>query len=92
METELTLLFSGGNTFLITASLYVCLRIFHCRPPLGDIYIDTFQPRQEELLEYVFANCDDEQLEQMKKLFIDLSPWSKGNKKSYDETYSLTQN
>ena len=34
------------------------------------------QPRQEELLEYVFANCDDEQLEKMKELFIDLSPWS----------------
>ena len=34
------------------------------------------QPRQEELLEYVFANCDEEQLEKMKELFIDLSPWS----------------
>lgn len=31
-------------------------------------------------VKYVFANCDDEQLEKMKELFIDLSPWSKKDK------------
>ena len=35
------------------------------------------QPRQEELLEYVFSNCDEKEIKQMKDLFIDLSPWSK---------------
>ena len=38
------------------------------------------QPRQEELLEYVFSNCDENEIEDMKKeLFINLSPWSKTN-------------
>ena len=35
------------------------------------------QPRQEELLEYVFSNCDDEEINKLKTLFIDLSPWNK---------------
>ena len=35
------------------------------------------QPRQEELLEYVFSNCDEKEIKQLKDLFIDLSPWSK---------------
>ena len=35
------------------------------------------QPRQEELLEYVFSNYDGEELKDMKDLFIDLSPWDK---------------
>lgn len=35
------------------------------------------QPRQEELLEYVFSNCDEKEIKQMKDLFIDLSPWDK---------------
>lgn len=38
------------------------------------------QPRQEELLEYVFANCDDNEIKQMKELFIDLSPFSRMKK------------
>ena len=38
------------------------------------------QPRQEELLEYVFSNCDENEINQMKDLFINLSPWSKLNK------------
>ena len=40
------------------------------------------QPRQEELLEYVFSNCDDTEIQKMKDLFINLSPWSKENKNS----------
>ncbi len=35
------------------------------------------QPRQEELLEYVFENCNEDEIKKMKDLFIDLSPWSK---------------
>ena len=35
------------------------------------------QPRQEELLEYIFSNFDENEQKQMKELFIDLSPWSK---------------
>lgn len=35
------------------------------------------QPRQEELLEYVFSNCDENEIKKMKDLFINLSPWSK---------------
>ena len=35
------------------------------------------QPRQEELLEYVFSNCDENEIKQMKDLFINLSPWDK---------------
>ena len=35
------------------------------------------QPRQEELLEYVFSNCTDDQIDEVKNLFIDLSPWNK---------------
>lgn len=35
------------------------------------------QPRQEELLEYVFSNCNDEEIKEMKELFINLSPWGK---------------
>ena len=35
------------------------------------------QPRQEELLEYVFSNCDEEEINKLKSLFIDLSPWNK---------------
>lgn len=35
------------------------------------------QPRQEELLEYVFSNCNDEEIKEMKELFIDLSPCGK---------------
>ncbi len=35
------------------------------------------QPRQEELLEYVFSNCDDSEIQKMKDLFINLSPWGK---------------
>ena len=37
------------------------------------------QPRQEELLEYVFSEVRDAAL--LKQLFIDLSPFSKSNKK-----------
>ena len=37
------------------------------------------QPRQEELLEYVFSEVRD--AAQLKQLFIDLSPFSKSNKK-----------
>lgn len=33
------------------------------------------QARQEELLEYIFQNCDD--TEDLKKLFINLSPYYK---------------
>lgn len=33
------------------------------------------QPRQEELLEYIFTNCNDE--EKLKELFINLSPFFK---------------
>lgn len=40
------------------------------------------QPRQEELLEYVFSNCDDTEIQKMKDLFINLSPWSKEKKNS----------
>lgn len=35
------------------------------------------QPHQEEMLEYVFSNCNDEEIKQINKLFIDLSPWNK---------------
>ncbi len=35
------------------------------------------QARQEELLEYLFQNCDDDKVEIMKKLFINLSPYYK---------------
>lgn len=37
------------------------------------------QPRQEELLEYIFSNFSEDEQKQMKDLFIDLSPWSKKN-------------
>ena len=37
------------------------------------------QPRQEELLEYVFSNCDENEIKKMKNLFINLSPWEKRN-------------
>ena len=37
------------------------------------------QPRQEELLEYVFSNCDEAEIQKMKDLFINLSPWSRIN-------------
>lgn len=37
------------------------------------------QPRQEELLEYIFSNFDENEQKQMKELFINLSPWSKKN-------------
>ena len=37
------------------------------------------QARQEELLEYLFRECDDPT--ELKKLFIDLSPYSKKNQK-----------
>lgn len=37
------------------------------------------QPRQEELLEYVFSNCDENEIKKMKDLFINLSPWSKNS-------------
>lgn len=37
------------------------------------------QARQEELLEYIFKECED--TKELKKLFIDLSPFSKENKK-----------
>ena len=40
------------------------------------------QPRQEELLEYVFSNCDENEINQMKDLFINLSPWTKQEKES----------
>ena len=33
------------------------------------------QARQEELLEYIFQNCED--VDDMKKLFINLSPYYK---------------
>ena len=33
------------------------------------------QARQEELLEYIFSECED--MDELKKLFIDLSPYSK---------------
>lgn len=33
------------------------------------------QARQEELLEYIFKNCDD--LDEMKNYFINLSPYYK---------------
>lgn len=35
------------------------------------------QPRQEELLEYVFSNLDETEQSRLKSLFINLSPWSK---------------
>ena len=35
------------------------------------------QARQEELLEYIFKNCDD--LEEMKNYFINLSPYYKNH-------------
>ena len=35
------------------------------------------QARQEELLEYIFTNCDAQQQENLKKLFINLSPFYK---------------
>ena len=38
------------------------------------------QARQEELLEYLFRECDDPV--ELKKLFIDLSPYSKQSKNS----------
>ena len=44
------------------------------------------QPRQEELLEYVFSEVKD--TEELKQLFIDLSPFSKNGKKDID---SLSQ-
>ncbi len=36
------------------------------------------QPRQEELLEYLFKNCDDPK--ELGKLFINLSPFYKNQK------------
>ncbi len=43
------------------------------------LYRLTFgQARQEELLEYLFKNCDD--AEKLKKLFINLSPFYKEKK------------
>jgi len=30
-------------------------------------------------LEYVFSNCDEKEIHQMKDLFINLSPWDKKN-------------
>lgn len=39
------------------------------------------QPRQEELLEYVFSNCDDDEILKMKELFINLSPYTKEKEK-----------
>lgn len=38
------------------------------------------QPRQEELLEYIFSNFSEKEQKKMKDLFIDLSPWSKSQK------------
>lgn len=38
------------------------------------------QARQEELLEYLFRECDDPAA--LKKLFLDLSPYSKGSGES----------
>ncbi len=38
------------------------------------------QARQEELLEYIFKNCDEQQQEKLKKLFINLSPFYKTEK------------
>lgn len=35
------------------------------------------QARQEELLEYLFRECEEP--EKLKKLFLDLSPFSKSN-------------
>lgn len=35
------------------------------------------QPRQEDLLEYVFSNCNEKEINELKELFIDLSPWNK---------------
>lgn len=35
------------------------------------------QPRQEELLEYIFSNFSEEEQQEMKGLFINLSPFSK---------------
>lgn len=40
------------------------------------------QARQEELLEYIFNNCED--TDNMKDLFINLSPYYKENKKRVD--------
>ena len=42
------------------------------------------QPRQEELLEYLFKEIRD--ISELKKLFIDLSPFSK-EKSLLDETF-----
>lgn len=41
------------------------------------------QARQEELMEYIFSNFDDSQ--NLKELFIDLSPFSKSNKELHDD-------
>ena len=38
------------------------------------------QARQEELLEYIFKNCDEQQQEKLKELFINLSPFYKSQK------------
>ena len=38
------------------------------------------QARQEELLEYLFRECEEP--EKLKKLFLDLSPFSKSNAES----------
>lgn len=39
------------------------------------------QPRQEELLEYIFSNFTEDEQKKMKDLFIDLSPWNKTKKR-----------
>lgn len=46
------------------------------------------QPRQEELLEYVFSEVRD--TEQLKNLFIDLSPFNKGTSLCMEETANPT--
>lgn len=38
------------------------------------------QPRQEDLLEYVFNCLSEEEKQDLKSLFIDLSPWNKRRK------------
>ena len=40
------------------------------------------QARQEELLEYIFRNCDEQQQERLKRLFINLSPFYKNQKEN----------
>ena len=48
-DTELTLLFSGGSTFLKIESRNVFV-YFIVAPPMGDNYIDTF--RTEDLYDF----------------------------------------